>query len=415
MRYVFGDSSGPFPLQYQFLEAFERFVSHAARGVALDAEIRGLQQQLKNTAAAREKALGQLESVHEATLRALATHAGESAGQPAVEYVQKMSAHSAVAVADIRKAAAMAADVDATSAKAEVEKRRLEMRKALEAILLAIRLPSDQVAISMRHRDGKNEMSAAFAHADGIQTAFMLGLSRAPAWQEPRKVGDFAKDMDLPVGVKRSWLKRGVSHEMAHIDDWIISAFDLDDDAADITFRRKVVEPDCLRLQIRRQGDVLSADVHYPNDPEAENVPTEIDGMAIGHLERLWQQLRAGCSEALLAKERLLHALVGGKDVIDEGQFVPLVRAIVKLVTPTVLEIAKHSPNPEELSLKAENGPESGGRREEIYVRKAVLWEKIEPLGPEEKSIFAALPLAPPRKKSSSEDEEAWTEVDALR
>jgi hypothetical protein len=395
MRYLFGDSSGPFPLQYQFLDALERFVSNAAKAVVLDSEIQALQRANREVGAARGAALAQLEAAKDTSLRTLASHVTADTAEPTKEFVQKMSDYAAHLVDEIRESARALSEREVAQMNAEIGRRRAEIRSALEAFLLVMRIPHDQVAVTHRLRDGRNEMAASFYHPEAIETQFQLAASRVGGWQGPRKVGEVAQGIELPVGVKRSWLKRGVQHEMAILDDYVISAFELDEDSAEITLRRRVSDPDSLQFRIRREGEELAAEVHYPGDPEAEGVATTLDATAIGLLERLWKQLRASCDEVLMSRERLLQLSVDGEDVVEKDRVVPLVRAMVKLVAPTVVAIAKHSPNPDELSLKAENGDKTGGRREELYLRKAALWEKIEPLGSEERSLFEPLPIAP--------------------
>jgi hypothetical protein len=306
-----------------------------------------------------------------------------------------MSDHASQLVSDLREASKAESARDLARMNGEIDRRRSEIRTALEAFLLVMRIPSDRVSISHRLREGRNEMFANFFHPQSLETGFQLATARVGAWHSPRKVADFAQGTELPVGVKRSWLKRGVVHDMVNIDDYVISSFDVDDDAAEITLRKKVTDPDTLQFRIKREGDELVAEVHYPGDPEAEGVPTTLDASAIAQLERLWQQLRAGCADVIMSRDKLLHVTLEGEDVVEKDKVVPLVRVMVELVAPTVVAIAKHSPNPDELSLKAENGDTTGGRREELYLRKAALWEKLEPLGTAERSLFEPLPIAP--------------------
>jgi hypothetical protein len=58
-----------------------------------------------------------------------------------------------------------------------------------------------------------------------------------------------------------------------------------------------------------------------------------------------------------------------------------------------MLEIARRSGAPGELVLRRDVGD---GRREEIYVTKAELWERLLVLPPERRMAFTALGLTPP-------------------
>jgi hypothetical protein len=66
---------------------------------------------------------------------------------------------------------------------------------------------------------------------------------------------------------------------------------------------------------------------------------------------------------------------------------------LIGQLSPIVLEIGRRSGAPGELVLRRDVGD---GRREEIYVTKAELWERLLVLPPERRVAFTALGLTPP-------------------
>jgi hypothetical protein len=232
-------------------------------------------------------------------------------------------------------------------------------------------------------------MSAIFVNPDGIVTQFTLATSQLAAWLAPRKVSEFAHGVDLQVGIKKSWLKRTPQPEVVHLDDFVLGGFDLADDAAEIRLRRKPEMPDSLIFNLRREEAELVADVRRPGE-EDDGGTTHVDAGDKAQLERLWQLLRAGVTEAMTRKERLISVTLDGQDIFEHDLVVPFIQRLIKQVGPTVTEIARRSPNPQELSLKHED---DSGRREEIYVKKQDLVSKLEPLDKASRAVFAPLGL----------------------
>jgi hypothetical protein len=94
--------------------------------------------------------------------------------------------------------------------------------------------------------------------------------------------------------------------------------------------------------------------------------------------------------------------------VLENDLIGPFVTTMIRMMAPVVAEISKRSPNPAELSLKVENDT---GRREEIYVRKADLLAKLEPLSPAERRVFepfGIFPRAVMERGESLPDDAIW-------
>jgi hypothetical protein len=405
MRYLYGDSA-PFPLQYNFLSALQTFTANAARAVQLDAEVRAIKTTQATVEATRVQSLDELTAFHKGAMKALEGATPPDAMAPTLAYVKQVAERANQMVEEARASLTQATDQERAHARSEMEQRRTAARAALANFLTVVRLAVDETEVSMRLVDGRNELNAVFKTAPSIVAGFSLSTRELLAWHHPRKVGEFAKGVQLAVGVRRSWFGKGVQHEPVNVDDYTLSGFDLSEERADIWLRKKPTERDSIVLNIRRDDDKLSAEVHHPGDPDAEGLPTALDGPALEQLDRLWQLLRAGVSDVLPHKEKLETLELEGEDVCASDRVVPFVEHVIKLLAPTVVEISKRSPNTSELSLKVET---DDGRREEFYVKKADLMSKLDGLGVEERRVFA--PLGIDERKApqvSGPDDAAW-------
>lgn len=397
MRFLYADSE-PFAPMYDFIGALERFVTHGARVAQLDDEIRVLHGQAEQARQARRKSGGELDEFHTATMKRLEEKLPEGADPPCVEYVRKLTELASHVVEETKSTLAAAEEQDSQTEQREVGRRRAEIRGELEAFLTALRLKVLEVSVSMRLTETKNEMSAVFTHPDQIVTAFTLNAAKLPEWRQPRKVGEFAVGVELPVGVKRGWFSKSVHQERASIDDSIIGSFELEANRSEIRLRRKPAEKDTLAIVLQRADGRLTAEVHYLDDAEAEEQRTALDAAAVANLQRFWDGLLKGLGGAMAEKEKLQSVQFRGADVVEQDQAASFLRAVVALMAPIAAEIGRRTPNAAELILKLEK---EGGRREEIYVRKADLAARLEPLAPGLRALFLPLGIIEAPRDSS--------------
>lgn len=391
MRYLYGDSK-PFPGGHDFLAALEALIASAARAVLLETRAKEIQSKADLAHASRLDADEDLEKVHRSVLATVQKTASSSLQPRLAEYARLVSDYATGIVEETKKASARLTEKEQTEARQEGQRLRAEVRDLLETMLRAMRLPVVGTTVTQRLVEGRNDLSAVFSHPDGLDTNMTLSTDRIADWRRPRKVSEFAKGLDLMVGVKKSWIGRAVKPDMVHLDDLFISGFDLGDDAAEIRLRKKADGPDTLLFNVRRDGDGLIAEAHHPGDAEAEaRLPSTVDAGDRVQLERLWQLLRTGCAEALQYRQRMLWARVDGRDIFEELLVIPFVERVIRLIAPTVHEIARRSPNTRELSLKIEH---DDGRREEIYTKKEALLSHLEPLAEKQQAIFAPLKIA---------------------
>jgi hypothetical protein len=392
MRYLYGDSAN-FPLQYNFLQTLDAFLTSAARAVELEAQARHMHVQANEAATVRMRNVEGLERFHQVVMRALRDSSSRSMEGLMVDYARQLADHAGRIVDTARGQMQSANDSDLGQIRGENDRRRAEIRAATEAFFRVSRLPIVEARVAMSMpvaRDPQHEMSAVITFAENIVVGYTLQADAVAEWRHPRRVAEFAQGVNLMIGSKKSWFKKTGQPEQVLLDDYYLSGFDLSDDSAQIWLRRRPDQPDSYHFFIRRIDMNLHAEVRYPDIPEAGASPVEPSDK--GHLERLWQIIRAAAMPVLEFKTRVVSIHLDGEEVFEGEKVAALIQRIVKLLAPTVAEITRRSPNAQELSLKIEH---EGGRREEIYLKRVDLVAKLAPLGPQERAIFAALALGP--------------------
>ncbi len=196
---------------------------------------------------------------------------------------------------------------------------------------------------------------------------------------------------ELSVGLKKSFFSSTVTREKIRIDEWYIVGVDLSNEGADILVRKKPDGDGTVHLKILRTPDGWYGTAEHPGEPSTQGAPT-LDPGEMPALEALYLSLERSCAELSMHRGEMLFAKVDNEDVLESGSttVLKLIERFVEIFAPTVHEIARRSPSPHELSLKREG---EGGRREELYLRKAELMEKLQPLPSEGRKIFAPLGL----------------------
>ncbi len=386
MRFLYGDSV-PFPPQYDFLGALKVFVDQATLAARLDGEGRAALEIATVEAANRQRGVEALEAAHFAAMHALGT--ATAGGQPLIlDYAQKVTEYATSLVGHTKQEAITSAERAREAARQKTEGGAAQLHAAVEAIMVAVRLPVSSSEIVMDFSDNQNDFQTIQRFPEGIATAYALSTSALDEWQRPRRVADFTSGVNLPVGLKRSLFKRTVTYEAVALDEYYLGGFELADDTAQLRLRRKPNQKDVLVFDMRYTDQGFFAEVSHPGEPEAGSLEPVLDQGAATELERFIMLLRSSAGQVVKFKNRVLGVTIHGHDVFEEHLVGQLLGTIVKRIAPTVSEVARRSASPGELTLKTESDE---GRREEIYVKKSELQAKLEIVPVTERALFEPL------------------------
>jgi hypothetical protein len=139
--------------------------------------------------------------------------------------------------------------------------------------------------------------------------------------------------------------------------------------------------PDVQPVILRRAGDA------------ADQPSFELDDTDSGRVRELRDKILAAMDELRRARKSLVEAAVGETMLSQHRDPKILVERLVATMAPVVREIIKRSLAPTELVLKRQTGD---GRREEIFVSRRDLQNKMRGLSPASRAMFAPLGLGEP-------------------
>ncbi len=395
MRYLFGDST-PFPLTFDFLATLDAFVVCAGQVVRLDAESLTEEKQVGQDAELRTRAVEGVDRFHQTVLRAMRETSMKSLDREVIDYATDITDHATRFVEDMRHSAAGKTERDVGQLNVNLQRRREDARVALQQFFVTATLPVLDSRFSMQlqgmGKDAFHEVTVVETHPQAIICALQLDASAIAEWRHPRKVMEFVPGLELLVGGKRSWFNKNVQRDLLRLDEFIVSGFELDDETAQIRLRKRLEQKDdSLVFTLRRIDSELLAEARHPDDQELDQVQAgHVEPHDRAHLERFWQVLRKSVAPLAMFRQRLTSLHLDMVDVFAADRAGNVVDRIVEMLAPIAQEIAKRSPNANELSLKEEG---DDGRRREIYLRKDDLVRKLEPLAPEDRLRFAPLAL----------------------
>jgi hypothetical protein len=395
-RYLFGDSE-PFPGGYDFLAALRQFVQASSKALVLAHEADELERSLGDRAQEHLYAIETIQAFFAGLSDYVVERAARS-GSPqivgpyasqVVENIEALSAHARA----LRSKELDGASVEVTS---RIHKQRTEIRQVVGEYLLTGPLPILSWAVSLNLSGTAPNGQAVLEHPGDVTTSVALDVVRDSTWSRARRIGDIAPGMTMQVGFKKAFLRSSLHPDIVALDEFVIGVLELGPDSMELRLRRKLDAPrDAFVLTVdpdEHGKSVVKVTRMDERGGGTADPPFLSEGDEARRVLELVTVLRGECGALLAHKKRLLSAQLDGHDVFERGLVPVLLQRIADRLAPIAQEVSRHSPNSSELSLKFER---EGGRREEVYLKKAELAAMVASLPPELLHVFAGLAFLP--------------------
>jgi len=300
-------------------------------------------------------------------------------------------------------------EIQAVNSTLETEEARLEVAragerascvKALEALLLRHDLPNSSARLILKARPNA-------PYAAQLRTATPLGIAATIEIEVPAsdlfghliRVDRIFDRLEVQAPEVGGWLHKERKLRPQRLGKLHIIELDLG------------AKETSIKLRAAADGsgpgfDVLMSveapHVRLMRVEEREGSPDpafEVDDADAAKLLALLQKVE-GPARALGAhRKALVQATLDERPLRDHDEPTVLVERLVQAIAPVVREIAERSPSATELVLKRLVG---GGRREEIFVAKSELREKLERLPTALRALFDPLGLGDERAAVST-------------
>jgi len=244
---------------------------------------------------------------------------------------------------------------------------RQGMHAALERFLVPRRL---HAPVQRFHRffDGQRYVDTAVVEPiEGVRLTLAL---TDPEPEVPRRMRSLlGKGHKLQVGTRLSMIRKIEEPVMANVDDMLLLDAERGPGRLRLQLAKKPGASDLVRVEIARNEDGLLTGRATRGDDDAIDSP--ISDRPV--LQLLWQALDDERGRIMACPAQLVELALDGRRVEDAETTLAVAERLVHCYRPQVTTLARHSPNPAELTIKIE----TAGKREEAWIRRAELAQHL--------------------------------------
>jgi hypothetical protein len=389
-EYLYGDST-PSPLKIDFIALLRDVVDFGVAVLQCDVRLADTAERAAAFAVATEREVEGAEALVAEVSRTL-DHAPTADPQslPGRCAVRIRQGAIDTVRSEVEAARAAVAGENARVIK-EAERERQTCAKALSDLLLRHELP-DETSVLHLQASGAQYKAELHGHAPwGLDWVATLEIPPASPLAQVLRVERIAERLEVQAPEEAGWLRKETKIRPQRLDRLYLVQLTIDPAETliklraapegtgggfDLSFRR---EPRRIYLVRVGEGDATT------------DAPYEIEGEDANKLRLLQENLTVLTVTA--NKKAIASASLDGTAVDQLDNPRVLVDRIVAHVAPTVQEIGRRSLAPGELALKRRV---SETHREELFVSRAELEQKLQPLPARVRRVFDPLGLARP-------------------
>ncbi len=387
--FLYGDAS-PSPLKSDFIAFLRDAIDYAAEVLRADARTAAAARDLERLAEQTEREVAAAEELATDVVRAL--------DGPALRAPTSLASLCAVRLQ--REARDLVkSETDAARASVAAERARLAQTvskeseictRAFETLVLAHALPDTLAVTGVTLVGGAYEAILECHTPYGLEWTMELEVPPSHPLARVLRIDRLVPRLEVEAPEEGGWLNKEVRNRPQRLDRLYLTALSIHPSET------------AVRLRSAQDGTGPGFDILIPSDPSrveltrVSEAGAAADGIhnVVGDdaakLHALRDSLVALAGELVDHKKALRKASLGGTPLPSLPSPRVLVDQILASIAPTVHEIARRSLAPGELVIKRLVGD---SRREEVFVSKKELRQKVEPLPPELRAAFDPLEL----------------------
>jgi hypothetical protein len=388
--FLYGDAT-PSPLKSDFIAFLRDAVEYAVVVLGADARMAAGAREVERLAEQTEHEIAGAEELATDVARALE---GPALRAPA-SLAGRCAARLQLDARDLVRSEAEAARAAVAAERAHLAQRATKeseaCTKAFEALVLGHTLP-DALGVTVVHLGGGSRYEAILeCHTPyGLEWTTDLEIPANHAFARVLRIDRLVDRLEVEAPEEGGWLNKEVRNRPQRLDRLYLSGLSVHPSET------------AIRLRSVQDGTGVGFDILLQSDPErvqlvriaesgaAADAFHNVVGDDAAKLQALRDHLVALAAELSDHKKALGKASLGGTPLASLESPRALVDQILASVAPTVHEIAKRSLAPGELVIKRLVGD---SRREEVFVSKKELRQKVDPLPPELRAAFDPLEL----------------------
>ncbi|HTV20258.1 MAG TPA: hypothetical protein VMG12_16350 [Polyangiaceae bacterium] len=277
-------------------------------------------------------------------------------------------------------------------------------QRALEGFLLRHDLPGTELSLSWAAAGEQGYAASVTVKTPfGIQGIFNLAIPPDHLWSRSRRVSDLSPGLEVHFPQQSGWLSKRVEMAPLKLDRLFLSVVKLDATSAEFRLRKAPSSGSGFRVLMTMEEErrVVIQPLSDEGVPDDE-APLTLDGDDEQQMLTFCARVVASTCDLSTMRRSMVSSEYEGEplsDSLNDPRWPEAVaERLIQQLAPVVNEIAQRSGAPGELVLRRDVG---GGRREEVYVTKAELYEKVLVLPPSRRTSFEQLGLYDPLRVSA--------------
>jgi hypothetical protein len=394
-HHLYGDST-VFPYDIDYIHLCRNAIDCAVQLLSAQHAIASAIERadsLNQTRSAEQTRLLAMSEAIEAALNPFLVADTEATSQAAARVLER--AKSTVE-AELSENERRATDVGAHT-RHVVQRASEAAHRALEAFLVQHDVPETELGLTLtcageQGTSGEISLRSPF----GVSARFSLRLPAEHLWARPRRVVDLIPSgLEIHLPQPSGWISRRVEMAPVKLDRLFIKAVTIAGVEVELFLSKATAGGAGYRvvLDLRGERGILLEPL-TDNGVASGDPPLVLDGADGQGMLALCQRVIESLQGLATQRGNMLSAALDEQPLSEFEWPAVVAERLLRCLAPVVNEIARRSGAPGELVLRRDVGD---GRREEMYVTKAELWEKLLVLPPERRALFGALGIhAPP-------------------
>jgi hypothetical protein len=279
-----------------------------------------------------------------------------------------------------------------SNTRATVERSREATFRAVESFVLRHDLPNTSVGLRLLAGEESYSGQALVATPFGIEAVFALQIPPAHDWGKIRRVAELSAGTEVHIPQESGWLSKRVAVAPVKLDKLVVTEVAMASDRSLITLRRGPRSGPGFQLEVTADAQPKATIRRLGEDGSPTPDPVILlEGEDAMHAMRLWNRVVDSTHDLGMRRQTMTTATFDGKTLREVEDPAAIATKLINVLAPIVQEIARRSGAPGELVLRRDLGE---GRREEIYITKAELNEKVLTLPTTLRPVFDPFELS---------------------
>jgi hypothetical protein len=403
MGHVYGDST-PFPYDINFVELIRHAVECCVTLMTAQHNIASAVDRSGNFDQLRKQERARMDAMSDAVKLTMTAFMSSHSERMVRTASRVLEASRSVIESELAMLEGQA-NGEISNTRATVDRSRELSFRAVEGFVLRHDLPNTSVGLRLLAGEESYSGQALVATPFGIEAVFALQVPPAHDWGKIRRVSELSAGTEVHVPQESGWLSKRVAVAPVKLDKLVVTEVAMASDRSLITLRKGPRSGSGFQLEVTSEAQPKATLRKLGEDGSPTPDPIiQLEGEDAVHAMRLWNRVIDSTIDLGSRRQAMTTATFDSKPLkeIDEPQ--TIANKIINVLAPVVQEIARRSGAPGELVLRRDLGE---GRREEIYITKAELHEKVMTLPATLRPVFDPFELhegpRSPRAPAASE------------